>query len=240
MRIAIIGAGSVGTNLHHAFELNGVKTELVHARPLTAEPSAVASVPQADVYIYTVADHALRDVVAKVYAPKALHVHTSGTIPISVFGEDKPQAGILYFFQSFSKSHLVEDWHQIPVFIEGRNIDDVAAIYALAQTLSSVIYEATQEEREQLHVAGVFANNFTNLMYRHAADILSKTSIPFSVLLPLIDQTAEKMHAISADEAQTGPAKRHDQAIMAHHMELLDEEKRTVYQLLSQQIMSRY
>lgn len=240
MRIAIIGAGSVGTNLHHAFELNGVKTELVHARPLTADPSAVASVPQADVYIYTVADHALRDVVAKVYAPKALHVHTSGTIPISVFGEDKPQAGILYFFQSFSKAHLVEDWHQIPVFIEGRNIDDVAAIYALAQTLSSVIYEATQEEREQLHVAGVFANNFTNLMYRHAADILSKTSIPFSVLLPLIDQTAEKMHAISADEAQTGPAKRHDQAIMAHHMELLDEEKRTVYQLLSQQIMSRY
>ena len=240
MRIAIIGAGSVGTNLHHAFELNGVKTELVHARPLTADPSAVASVPQADVYIYTVADHALGDVVAKVYAPKALHVHTSGTIPISVFGEDKPQAGILYFFQSFSKTHLVEDWHQIPVFIEGRNIDDVAAIYALAQTLSSVIYEATQEERERLHVAGVFANNFTNLMYRHAADILSKTSIPFSVLLPLIDQTAEKMHAISADEAQTGPAKRHDQAVMAHHMELLDEEKRTVYQLLSQQIMSRY
>ena len=27
MRIAIIGAGSVGTNLHHAFELKGIRTE---------------------------------------------------------------------------------------------------------------------------------------------------------------------------------------------------------------------
>ena len=63
MKIAIIGAGSVGTNLHHAFEIKGIKTELVHARPHTADPSAVLALPQADVYIYTVADHALKEVV---------------------------------------------------------------------------------------------------------------------------------------------------------------------------------
>ena len=48
MRIAIIGAGSVGTNLHHAFELKGIKAELVHARPLTADPETVKALPQAD------------------------------------------------------------------------------------------------------------------------------------------------------------------------------------------------
>ena len=98
MKIAIIGAGSVGTNLHHAFLLKGVHTELVHARPLTAPRSHEGGgVPEADVYIYTVADHALRDVVGVVHAPKALHLHTSGTMPIEVFGEDKPHAGVLYF-----------------------------------------------------------------------------------------------------------------------------------------------
>jgi len=236
MKIAIIGAGSVGTNLHHGLELKGIKAELVHARPLTAARRlqsteaqgeegvaqvGVADVPKADVYIYTVADHVLREVVSLVNAPKALHLHTSGSMPIEVFGEDKPHAGVLYFFQSFSREVLIDDWSGIPCFIEGRNIDDIAAIYSLALTLTNRIYEANQHDRERLHIAGVFANNYTNLMYRIAEDILKGTSIPFEALLPLIDQTAAKLHKMRPADAQTGPAKRGDEAVMAHHAEIL-------------------
>jgi len=242
MKIAIIGAGSVGTNLHHAFELKGIKTELVHARPLTADPSAVRALPLADVYIYTVADHALADVVAKVDAPKALHLHTSGSIPKEVFGADKPHAGVMYFFQSFSREVLIDDWGGIPCFIEGRNIDDVAAIYSLAQTITSHIYEANQHDRERLHIAGIFANNYTNLMYRMAADVLKDTQIPFEALLPLIDQTALKIHSLAPKNAQTGPAKRGDEQVIRHHEEILRlqpqgefsaSERLAVYQALA-------
>ena len=221
MKIAIIGAGSVGTNLHHAFELKGIRAELVHARPLTADPLAVESLPSADVYIYTVADHVLAEVVSKVNAPRALHLHTSGSMPIEVFGADKPHSGILYFFQSFSREVLIDDWSGIPCFIEGHNIDDIAAIYSLAQCLTSRIYEANQHDRERLHIAGVFANNYTNLMYRIAADVLKGTSIPFEALLPLIDNTAAKVHAIAPKDAQTGPAQRGDEAVIRHHLEIL-------------------
>ena len=223
MRIAIIGAGSVGTNLHHAFELKGIKTELVHARPLTADPEAVKTIPQADCYIYTVVDHVLQEVVSKVDAPQALHVHTSGSMPITVFGEDKPHAGIMYFFQSFSRKLLIDDWSGIPCIIEGKNIDDVAAIYSLAQNLTDRIYEANQHDRERLHIAGIFANNFTNLMYGIAADLLKDTQIPFEALLPLIDQTAAKVHTMTPKEAQTGPAKRGDASVILHHLNLLTE-----------------
>ena len=159
MKIAIIGAGSVGTNLHHAFEIKGIKTELVHARPLTDERlrGTCYGLPDADVYIYTVADHVLEEVASLVHAPKALHLHTSGSIPLGVFGADKPHAGILYFLQSFSREVLIDDWSGIPCFIEGRNIDDVAAIYSLAQTLTSRIYECGQADRERLHIAAIFA-----------------------------------------------------------------------------------
>ena len=174
MKIVIIGAGSVGTNLHHAMERKGIHAELVHARPITADPSPIVELPQADVYIYTVADHALREVIAKVQAPKALHLHTSGSMPIEVFGADKPHAGVLYFFQSFSREVLIDDWSGIPCIIEGRNIDDIAAIYSLAQCLTSRIYEANQHDRERLHIAGIFANNYTNLMYRIAAEVLGR------------------------------------------------------------------
>ncbi len=257
MKIAIIGAGSVGTNLHHAFELKGIKTELVHARPLTAnDPSPMTNdqspitndqsltvhLPQADIYIYTVADCALEEVVSKVNAPKALHLHTSGTMPLETFGADKPHAGVLYFFQSFSRTMLIDDWSNIPCFIEGRNIDDVAAIYSLAQTLTSHIYECSQSDRERLHIAGVFANNYSNLMYRIAAEVLRSTSIPFEALLPLIDQTAAKVHGMAPKDAQTGPAQRGDAAVMEHHVKVLETmpdglfnaaEVREVYQALA-------
>ena len=176
MKIVIIGAGSVGTNLHHALESKGIRAELIHARPLTANPPTAEPIPQADVYIYAIADHALREVISKVYAPKALHLHTSGSMPIEVFGEDKPHAGVLYFFQSFSREVLIEDWSGIPCIIEGRNIDDIAAIYSLAQCLTSRIYEAGQHDRERLHIAGIFANNYSNLMYRIAAEVLKLPS----------------------------------------------------------------
>lgn len=227
MKIVIIGAGSVGSNLYHAFELKGIKTELVHARPLTADPDAVKALPEADVYIYTVADHALAEVVSKVNAPKALHVHTSGSMPKEVFGDDKPHAGILYFLQSFSREVLIDDWSGIPCFIEGRNIDDVAAIYSLAQTLTSRIYETKQEDRERLHIAGVFANNYTNLMYRIAAELLKGTSIPFEALLPLIDMTAAKVHKMAPKDAQTGPAKRNDVEVIVKHVRELQKIKDT-------------
>ena len=246
MRIAIIGAGSVGTNLHHALQSKGIQADLVHARPLTApDSSAVNDLPKADCYIYTVADHALEEVVAKVHAPQALHLHTSGSMPIDVFKEDKRHAGVLYFFQSFSREVLIDDWSSIPCFIEGRNIDDIAAIYSLAQMLTSRIYEANQHDRERLHIAGIFANNYTNLMYRIAEDVLRNTSIPFEALLPLIDNTAAKVHTMKPVDAQTGPAKRGDERVIHHHLEILSKmpngaftasERHATYQALAELI----
>ena len=222
MRIVIIGAGSVGTNLHHGLSAKGIRAELVHARPLTDENQEPrAELPEADVYIYAVADNALREVVSKVHAPRALHLHTSGSMPIEVFGEDKPHSGVLYFFQSFSREVLIDDWSGIPCIIEGRNIDDIAAIYSLAQCLTSRIYEAGQHDRERLHIAGIFANNYSNLMFRIAAEVLKDTQIPFEALLPLIDQTAAKVHVMKPKDAQTGPAQRGDHEVMNHHLEIL-------------------
>ncbi len=231
MRITIVGQGNVACNLLHAFEKNGVRAEMVSSR------GGLGDLSEADVFVYAVRDEVLEQVVAQVHAPRALHLHTSGTMPLSVFGEDKPHAGVLYFFQSFSKAHLIEDFTTIPVFIEGRNIDDISAIYTLVQTLTPRIYEANQYDRERLHLAGVFANNFTNEMYAIAADILRGTSIPFQALLPLIDRTAEKIHSLSPREAQTGPALRGDENVMQHHLSLLHtDDLRTLYRLVSKLI----
>lgn len=236
MRIIIIGRGNVATNLDYAFRKNGVNVEMVSSR------EGLAIIPQnADVYLYAVRDEALKAVVAQVHVPaRALHLHTSGSIPLSVFGADKPHAGIFYPFQTFSKAHIIEDFSSVPVFFEARGIDDVSAVYALALTITSHVYEADQHDRERLHVAGVFANNFTNLMCGIANDILRDTHIPFSALLPLIDETAAKVHTLSPHDAQTGPARRGDENVMQHHLSLLpSDDLRNLYRLLSSLIQKQ-
>lgn len=233
MKLVIIGQGNVGTNLYEGFRRKGIDTTLCSSR------GTLEDIPNtADVYIYAVRDNALAEVVNRVHVQtRALHLHTSGTMPIDIFGEDKPHAGILYPFQSFSKSHLIEDFSHIPFIIEARGIDDIAAVYSLALLLSTHIIEANQADRERLHVAGVFVNNFSNQMYSIAEDLLHGTHIPFQTLLPLIDETAQKVHTLSPREAQTGPARRGDIAVMEHHLSLLsDDDTKQIYQLLSQRI----
>ena len=234
MNIVIIGKGNVATNLDYAFRKKGIACQMVSSR------EGLDELPQANVYIYAVKDEALASVVTQVQGrERSLHLHTSGTMPITVFGEDKPHAGIFYPFQTFSKARLIEDFSTVPVFFEARGIDDISAVYSLALTITSHVYEATQHDRERLHVAGVFTNNFTNLMYTMAAELLQHTHIPFKALLPLIDETAAKVHTLSPRDAQTGPARRGDENVMNHHLELLNEEQRQVYQLLSDAIKKR-
>lgn len=232
MKIVIIGKGNVATNLDYAFRKKGVACEMVSSR------EGLEDLPQANVYIYAVKDEALCTVVEQVKGKeRAMHLHTSGSMPISIFGKDKPHAGIFYPFQTFSKERLIEDFSTVPVFFEARGIDDISAVYSLALSITSHVYETTQHDRERLHVAGVYACNFTNLMYTIAAELLRSTHIPFSVLLPLIDETASKIHTLSPHEAQTGPARRGDANVMNHHLSLLTTEKqRELYTLLSNEI----
>lgn len=231
MKICIIGRGNVGTNIEQALQRAGIVPTMVSAHSLDNLPEA------ADIYLYTVADHALAEVIGKVkVSARALHVITSGTMPLTVFGEDKPHRGILYPFMSFSKAKPIEDFGIVPLFIESTHVDDMAALYTLALQLSPHVYEASQFDRERLHVAGVLVNNFPNALYALAADLLRGTAIPFKALLPLIDETATKVHTLTPREAQTGPAKRGDEQVMAHHKELLPEPYRKIYEDLSELI----
>ena len=235
MNIVIIGRGNVASNLDYAFRKKGVACQMVSSR------EGLEHVPAANVYIYAVKDEALPQVAAQVVnKEKSLHLHTSGSMPMSVFGADKPHAGVFYPFQTFSKARLIEDFSTVPVFFEARGIDDISAVYSLALTITSHVYETTQHDRERLHVAGVYACNFTNLMYTLAAELLKDTHIPFSALLPLIDETAAKIHSLAPRDAQTGPARRGDENVMKHHLDILPTaEQRELYQRLSEEISKR-
>ena len=98
----------------------------------------------------------------------------------------------------------------------------------------------SSKQRKQLHIAAVFACNFSNHMYTISDEILSKSNIDFKLLLPLINQTVRKLEDNKPSDVQTGPAKRDDKEVINAHLENIeDETTREIYQLISNAIIKR-
>jgi predicted short-subunit dehydrogenase-like oxidoreductase (DUF2520 family) len=143
--------------------------------------------------------------------------------------------------QTFSKQCEV-DFQQIPFFIEASGREDATYLKSIASTLSGRVYEVDSVQRQGLHLAAVVTCNFVNHLYALGADLLERYHLPFDMLLPLIDETARKVHELPPREVQTGPAVRQDVHVMNTHLEILSgaPEMQELYRLLSASIRNRH
>lgn len=249
--IVMVGAGNLATNLAKAFYRKGFRIEQVYSRTEDAarilarqvEASFTTDVnrlaPHARLYVAALTDEALPALIPHLVAghEEALWVHTAGSLPMDIWEGQAQRYGVFYPMQTFSKQQEV-DFTQIPIFVEGCDEVCTGFLRAVASILSSKVYEATSEQRRYLHLAAVLACNFTNHLYDLAGHLLAKHGLPFEALLPLIDETARKVHVLTPHDAQTGPAIRGDKSVMEEHLRLLDEEPaiQELYRKLSESI----
>jgi predicted short-subunit dehydrogenase-like oxidoreductase (DUF2520 family) len=91
-----------------------------------------------------------------------------------------------------------------------------------------------------LHIAAVFACNFSNHLYALSQELLKEQDLDFDLLRPLIAETAAKVQSNEPIKMQTGPASRGDQETVDAHIELLKKnpEMQELYQKLSQSIVN--
>ena len=250
-QIIFVGAGNLATNLAKALYRKGFRIAQVYSRT-EANARELANAVEAEatdrieeirndgeIYFVCLTDSALVDLLPQIVKDKsnALFLHTAGSIPMDIWKSQVQRYGVLYPMQTFSKQVEV-DFSSIPVFLETNNADDMLWLKAIASTLTDKVYEATSEQRKVLHLSAVFTCNFTNHMYALAAEMLQRYNLPFSVMLPLIDETARKVHELSPLDTQTGPAKRDDKNVMNDHLKMLanDPEMKEIYQLISESI----
>ena len=234
MRIALIGRGRVATHLLKALLQAGHEVVSVNSRTLEELPMA------ADIYILSVKDSALQDVIRNAVKGREgqLFVHTAGSMPLDLFKGCCAHYGVLYPMQTFSLDREV-DFHEIPLFIEASDGEALQQIKVLADSVSQHVYELSTADRRYLHLAAVFACNFANHCYTLAADVLAQKGLPFDVMLPLVDETARKVHELHPTEAQTGPAARGDKNVMAAQSALLDGRLQAIYNLMSESIQDK-
>lgn len=198
---------------------------------------------EADLYIVAVKDAALPEVARHLHPgrERALMVHTAGSMPLALFqdaGHDR--CGVFYPMQTFSKEREV-DFSKVHFFIEARQQDDEALLIDLACALTrddALVHRSTSALRRRLHLAAVFACNFTNHCCTLADDILADAGLDFSVMLPLVDETIAKLHQLPPAKAQTGPAVRRDENVMGVQRAMLSDhpDLQEIYSILSKSI----
>ncbi|GAA4389738.1 Rossmann-like and DUF2520 domain-containing protein [Hymenobacter koreensis] len=235
-RVVLLGAGRVAAQLAPALARAGHSVVAVWSRTLASAQQVaqgigatafggsapdLRSIP-ADVYLLCVPDDAAPAVLAAAKWPRhALVAHTSGALPLALFAACPAiRGGVFYPLQTFSANRAV-DWATVPLCLEAADDADLALLTALARSLSQQVLVVATAQRQQLHVAAVFACNFTNHLLGIADALLAEANLPTDLLTPLVRETIDKALSQPPFTVQTGPAIRHDVATLLAHRRLL-------------------
>jgi predicted short-subunit dehydrogenase-like oxidoreductase (DUF2520 family) len=247
MKVTLLGSGNVATHLGKALKQAGHSVLEVWSR--TRENAATLAAlldcevvedlkgvnDQSDFYIISVSDAAISDVISQLPLDGKLLIHTSGTTTADIKG----LSGVFYPVQTFSKQKEV-DFRSIPIAIEGKTESISQQLSELAGSISDKVFQLDSDKRKVLHIAAVFACNFSNHLYAIAEQVLKENGLDFGLIKPLIAETTDKIQDHSPALVQTGPAVRNDQSTIASHLAYLENNKdlRELYKMLSQSIIN--
>ena len=246
LRVAVIGAGNVAGHLAEAlarvgclagvWSRNGNHASSI-AAPLNVPGGAMSDLPRdLDIYILSVKDDAIPTVSAVIGPVAGIVAHTSGTVSMDVLVRER--RGVFYPLQTFSSNRQI-DMSEVPFFIEGSDADVSETLMNLALCISSNVRYAGSDIRATLHLAAVFACNFTNHLWAMAEDILRREAgCSLDVFAPLLHETLAKAIECGAGISQTGPAARGDIHTIKKHLQRLDGLREKIYQIVSQDIMN--
>ena len=243
--VVIIGGGNVATHLFKALvKADNIVVKQWYNRHLKSidiyknlveTTDNLLALKEADVFIIAVSDDAIKELAEKLPFENKLVVHTSGAV--SLYDIDKKHhRGVFYPLQTFTKDAEL-DFSNVPICIEAINKSDFKTLQQLANAIGSHSYKVNNDQRNALHLAAIFVNNFTNQLYRIAHEITESHGAEFDVLKPLILETANKVQTLSPYLAQTGPAKRNDKKTIKKHLKKLENQHhKEIYELLTTSI----
>jgi predicted short-subunit dehydrogenase-like oxidoreductase (DUF2520 family) len=254
--VSFIGSGNVAWHLAPALDNTDYAVREVYSRNSAGAAAIVDKLYEAEVkssldfsdsaskiFIIAVPDDAIEDVARELKLPDgAFLVHTSGSQSLSALGyATTTNIGVFYPLQTFTKGSKV-DFHDVPIFIESDSNETEKVLTTMGKALSRKVLKISSEERKALHVAAVFASNFTNHMFTIAQDIMDQNRLSFDLLKPLIAETLNKGLSLGPSQSQTGPARRGDLEILDRHMEFLNEDESIseIYKVISQHIVDTY
>ena len=235
-KIIIVGAGRIAWHLGKRLKGKGLPVAQIinrteeNAMALGQSLQAAWSIDPADILqdadwiIIAVRDDAIEEVATSVapYVTNALVTHTSGGTSGKLLSSHFQRFGVFYPLQSFSVEHTPV-WSKIPFCVDASSDADLLFLKKMAKTIGNLVYQVNDQQRANLHVAAVFANNFANHCFAIAEKILEEKGLPFELLHPLMEETLAKALLEPPTKMQTGPAMRGDTDTITRHLASLQD-----------------
>ena len=248
MRLVIIGTGNVANVLgqlffkagHEMLQVVGRNRAAVGALAFGVDAKPCFAwkemVPDADIYIMAISDGALYEMEQHVGIEHGIIVHTAGSVPANVLAKLAPLYGVLYPLQTMRKGE--DPGKDVPFLVNGNSPSVIEEISDLAATVSSSVAVLSDQQRTKIHLAATIVNNFSNHLFALAYDFCRMEGLDFSLLAPLIRQTAALAGRGDPALLQTGPASRKDFITMEKHALMLKHypELAKIYRVMSESL----
>ncbi|NBR13733.1 MAG: DUF2520 domain-containing protein [Flavobacteriales bacterium] len=241
--VAFVGSGKVANGLAEIFHSNDIHITGISSRNIETGKVLAAKVEapffdsaldlNADLIIVAVADQFVTDVVNS-FSNSQLVAFTAGSVSLEDLKEVENRA-VFYPLQTFTEERSLTV-KQIPILLEASSNEVGESLLQLCTRIGFNFQFCDSNKRKKIHLSAVFLNNFVNHLVYLAQNEASKNQVDWAIFEPLLEETFEKLKLLSPFEAQTGPAKRHDQLIINEHLELLDGRKKEIYKILSESI----
>lgn len=248
-KIYVVGYGNLGKHLSEYFIQNsinfgGIFTDqnISIAGIEIYRKSAINETLEAgDVLFVSTKDDEISNVIHLVENPDVVKIYCSGSVSLETLSTIS-NCGVWYPLYSFSGNTSI-DWKKVPVFIEYSNEYVFEILSKICGELNKEFHVLNSQNRKQIHLAAVFANNFVNACFIGANEVIKENeSLKFDFLLPIIQQTIEKVATGNPKDYQTGPAKRHDENTLLEHSNMLKQlpSEEALYTAISIYIQQKF
>ncbi len=255
MHISIIGSGNIAHFLGKRLVNNGLVISQVYS-PNISHTKALSNITNAtivtnindvslndiDLLIVAVSDNATKELISDLPATKALIIYTSGSINLqSIFSKNNSEnIACLWPIYSITKQNLPANNIGIPTGVVCAN-SHKKVLQSLCASINLDMHYISDTQKETLHLCATMLNNFTNYLMQLNAEILSKQNLSIHYLLPLLNNTIEKITFSPPSANQTGPAKRGDTITIEKHLDQLANNPETleIYKLFTKLISSK-
>ncbi|HVZ24989.1 MAG TPA: DUF2520 domain-containing protein, partial [Sediminibacterium sp.] len=232
---------SNGWIIHEVWNRTPVHTARLAAALGAGVAGELAAMDQgADIYIIAVTDTALPAVAAQLRVNQGLVVHTAGTVARDILKDCSAAYGVFWPIKMIRAG--MTSLQPFTAAIDASGREAMAGLQLLGTALGAEMVAADDALRKKLHLLAAITANFSNHLYTLAADYCRDAGIDFSLLHPIIQDTAQRLSERAPGLNQAGPAFRGDFVTLAQHRELLKNYPAllTIYELLSADIYRYY
>lgn len=251
-KVTIVGSGNIAHWMAYALTRQGFVLNQVYSRQkehalALAEKYDAAAIDElsqlssdSDLYVFAIKDDLLPTLVQQLPFTLPLAVHTAGALSMSLFRGYADHYGILYPCQSLNKG-MDFSGVEVPLCVEANDTKTLEKLLDFARKISPLAKAVDEQQRFVLHRAAIFGCNFTNVMYGIAYNLMKEGGLDWNLIMPLLQNTLDKVKTLNPKDVQTGPAVRHDEKVVHFHENALQDEKvREIYRVLSEYILCGY